>query len=199
MRLDQALSQISEIHAHLARGEVYRGYRPIPVAFSGIAALAAAALQPAVIGASGAKGFVLFWLLVAALSGLVCGGAIAYNYLAREDEFQRRRTRKVVGQFVPSLAAGGLITAALVARGGGWTALLPGLWSTLFGLGVFSSRPYLPRDAGWVALFYLVAGALLLAAGERALAPWGMGLTFGLGQIGAALVLYRDLERSERA
>ena len=74
---------------------------------------------------------------------------------------------------------------------------LPGLWAVLFSLGVFASRPYLPRIIGWVALYYLVAGTVLLAmaADSTSLSPWGMGLTFGLGQIASGIVLYWNLER----
>ena len=39
--------------------------------------------------------------------------------------------------------------------------LLPGLWSVVFGLAIFSARPYLPLASGWVALWYLGVGAVL--------------------------------------
>jgi hypothetical protein len=79
-------------------------------------------------------------------------------------------------------------------------ALLPGLWAVLFGLGVFASRPYLPRATGWVALFYLAAGGLLLWAADRpgvALNGWGVGGVFGVGQLATALVLHRNVERHD--
>ena len=56
---------------------------------------------------------------------------------------------------------------------------------------MFASRPYLPRAAGHVALFYYAAGVVLLwiARGPEPLAGWWVGGTFGLGQMLAALVL----------
>ena len=65
-------------------------------------------------------------------------------------------------------------------------------------LGYFASRPYLPRMMGWVGLFYLAAGAvlLLLAPGGGSVRPWGMGLTYGIGQLFAGFVLYWNLERN---
>jgi len=39
----RALEEIAEIHAHLAAREVYRGWRAMPVAASGLVGLAAAA------------------------------------------------------------------------------------------------------------------------------------------------------------
>jgi hypothetical protein len=50
---------------------------------------------------------------------------------------------------------------------------------------------------GIVALFYFLAGASLLSgAGPSVPPPWGMGLTFGVGQSALAVVLYLNLERS---
>jgi hypothetical protein len=83
-------------------------------------------------------------------------------------------------------------------------------------VGIFASRLYLPAASGWVALYYYAAGVALLwsargigdAIGETPrwlfaawLAPlsgWTVGGTFGVGQLFAALVLYRNLERDER-
>jgi hypothetical protein len=39
MEIDKALSQISEIHAHVARAEVYRDVKALPVSISGALAL----------------------------------------------------------------------------------------------------------------------------------------------------------------
>ena len=46
MEVNRALDRISEIHDHLAKSEVFRGYRSIPVALSGVVALLAASAQP---------------------------------------------------------------------------------------------------------------------------------------------------------
>jgi hypothetical protein len=77
--------------------------------------------------------------------------------------------------------------------------MLPGLWAMLFSLGIFSSYRLLPRETFWVAVFYQAAGmmCLALARGEAALSPWAMGVTFGLGQLLAAAVLYWTLERND--
>jgi hypothetical protein len=55
----------------------------------------------------------------------------------------------------------------------------------------------LPRPTFWVAVFYLGAGLTVLAIphGDAALSPWMMGVPFGVGQLLAAAVLYRTLER----
>lgn len=120
MRIEQALEQISAIHAQVLRSEVYRGYRARSAALTSLLVLAA--------------------------------------------------------------------------------AVLPGLWAAVFGLGVFASRPYLPRAVGWVALYYLLAGVVLLILARPGVpSPWSVGLTFGFGQAAAAVVLWFHLERGHDA
>ena len=87
----------------------------------------------------------------------------------------------MVGQFLPSLLGGAIITASFVHLSAALVPLLPGIWAICFGIGTFASRPYLPRASGHVALFYYVAGVLLLwiARGPEPLAGWWVGGTFG--------------------
>jgi len=197
MEIQRALSQISEIHGRLAKTDVYRGYRAVPVALSGGLALLAAAVQGKLVGNGSPESFVYYWVGAALLCSATAGGGIVYSYVGQESQLARRRTRTVVGQLLPCVAAGVGVTALMVRLGTESIAFLPGLWAILFSLGVFASRPYLPKNIGWVALFYMVAGTVLLAmAGDSSsLSPWGMGLTFGVGQMLAGVVLYWDLER----
>jgi hypothetical protein len=199
MEVSKALDQISEIHGYLAKGEVYGGLRSVPVALSGLCGLLAAAVQDRFITASDPVGLVVFWTAAAVVSGFVGGSEILFNYLFWEDCFSRRRTRRVVGQFLPCLIAGVAVTVGLVRADPAYVALLPGLWAILFGLGIFASRPYLPRTSGWVALFYFTAGTMLLVLfpEDRGVFGWEIGMTFGTGQMAAALVLYWNLERRD--
>ena len=198
MDVSRALSQIAEIHQQIAKGELYRGYRPLPVAASGLIGIVAASLQPRDLPVRDPVAFVWYWCAVAGLAGLVGASEIAYNYV-REDDADRRRTRRVVGQFLPSMVGAAAITASFVHLSDSLIPLLPGLWAICFGIGVFASRPYLPRASGFVALFYYAAGIALLwqARGPESLHGWWIGATFGIGQLLAALVLYWHVERRE--
>ena len=79
--------------------------------------------------------------------------------------------------------------------------MLPGLWQVIYSLGIFASCRLLPRATFWVAVFYLGTGLAVLALAHEAsaLSPWAMGLPFGVGQLLAAAVLYRTLERDHAA
>jgi hypothetical protein len=201
MQYTEALNRISEIHDHMAKGEVYRGIRSLPVALSGACGLLAATLQEKLIPGAGPRVSVAYWLGVAALGVLVGMSETFYNYLFRDDPFARRRTRRVVGQLLPCLAAGGAVTWGIMRANIGLVPYLPGLWAILFSLGLFAARPYLPRAIGWVALFYMVAGFRLLMLEHDTAGVWGwdIGFTFGPGQLAAALVLYWNLERTSDA
>ena len=166
MELPQALAQIAEIRAQAAKADVYRGYRSLPVAASGLIGLAAAWLQPAGLSTD-PVGFVVYWVTVAGCAGFVGVSEIVYNYLVHDEALARRRTRRVIGQLMPSVGAGALITATLVDQGSAFVPLLPGLWALSFGLGIFASRPYLVRASGWVALYFYAAGAGTALDGGR--------------------------------
>ena len=197
MDVTRALDQIAEIHGQIAKGELYRGYRSLPIAASGVIGVAAAALQPASLGHADPVGFVVYWTAIAIAAGFVGSSEIVYNNFVHEDTTERRQTRRVIGQFLPSVVAAAAITACFVHLGASLVALLPGLWAICFGIGTFASRPYLPRASGWIALFYYVAGFTLLwiARGTEPLSGWWVGGTFGAGQLFAALVLWWNLER----
>jgi hypothetical protein len=200
MDVPRALAQIEAIHEQIAKGEVYRGYRSLPVAASGVIGIVAAWFQPAHLSHSDPIGFVLYWTAVATCAALVGSSEIVGNYVIHDDKRARRKTRCVVGQFLPSLLGGAIVTLSFVRLSAALVPLLPGIWAICFGIGVFASRPYLPRAAGHVALFYYAAGVVLLwiARGPEPLAAWWVGGTFGLGQLLAALVLYWNLERPTR-
>jgi hypothetical protein len=195
MELDRALAQVAEIQEHLSRTEVYRGYRSVPVAASGVIGLIAAALQPSELTRD-PSGFVLYWTSVAAAAAIVGSSEIAYNYIIRDHALARQGTQRVVTQLLPSVIGAAIITACLARLSPTLVRLLPGIWAICFGIGIFACRPFLVRASGWVALYYYAAGvALLWTAGQHdTLNAWTVGGTFGFGQLLTAAVLYWNLE-----
>jgi hypothetical protein len=199
MELREALSQISEIRQQMARSEVFRGYRSMTVGFSGILGLLAAALQSRWVSSpeSDLGRYLGLWLSVAAASLCVAGAELCWS--ARSAGLARQMTPLALGQFLPCVAVGALLTLC-VYRGAPQVAwMLPGLWSLIFGLGVFASYRLLPRQVFWVGSYYVFCGCLCLlwGQGDNALSPWQMGISFGGGQLISAAVLYWVLERSD--
>jgi hypothetical protein len=201
MELREALSQISEIRRQMARTEVFRGYRAMPVAFSGLLALAAAGFQAVWVPEPSAQieAYLAIWFGAAAVSALAAGVEMAIRARAEAIYWGRRVTWLAVEQFVPSLVAGGLLTFVLVRNSPEVAWMLPGLWQVLFGLGVLASFRLLPKATFWVGVWYTLSGlgCLLMAKGAAAFSPWAMGLPFGGGQLLAAGILYWTLERND--
>jgi hypothetical protein len=199
MELRDALTQITEIRLHLARTEVFRGYRAMPVAFSGGVALLAALIQGVTISEPAGQigSYLSLWIGAAVVSGLAAGLEMMIRARNAATPVTRELTWLAIEQFCPCLVAGALVTVVLVRAAPESLWMLPGLWQIFYGLGIFASCRLLPRPTFWVAIFYLGTGltVLALARDGASLAPWTMGLPFGMGQLLAAAVLYRTLER----
>jgi len=195
MELNRALAQVAAIQDQITRADVYRGYRSLPVAASGLIGLGGAALQPPGLVAD-PFGFVAYWTVIAACAGFVGVSEIVYNYVVHDEALARRRTRRVVGQLLPSLLGAAIVTACFVRLSTALVPLLPGIWAICFGIGIFASRPYLVRASGWIALYFYAMGVGLLwiARGPESLSAWSVGGTFGVGQLLTAVVLYWNLE-----
>jgi len=203
MELREALTQIAEIRQQMARGTMFRGYRAATTAFSGALAIVTALLQPLVVQAGSPDApqrFVLLWVAAAVLSLTVVGIEMAIRSRRWASLVQRQLTLLAVEQFTPSLVAGGLIAWLFYDFLPAEIWMLPGLWMILFSLGVFASARLLPRAVFAGAAYYLLVGILVLLvshapASQWRLSPWLMGVTFGVGQLAIALILYLKLER----
>ena len=203
MRIEKALEQISEIHEHLAKSQMFRGYRAVPAALSGVLAIAAAWIQPLLISDNGAFLYVAYWTIVAVLALLIAGGSVIYAYIRETDPHARQRTVTVVGQMTPSLTVGVILTTAfLLMLENRLVCFLPAVWALLYGLGISASKPFLPRMMGWVSVFYILCGCILLlfalADAPHKPSPWETGIPFGAGQVFFGMVLYWNLERKSR-
>jgi hypothetical protein len=197
MKLDDALSQISEIRQQMAASSVFRGYRPLTTAVTAAIAGVAASLQAWLVQdpATHWRSYLFVWLGAAVVGIVIVGAEMLVRSARSGSALQRQTTFHAVDQFVPSLIAGATSTYVIVAHTNA-LALLPGLWMILFSLGVFASRRFLPRGAFAIAGYYLLAGLYCLSLpAERALSPWTMGVVFGAGQLCAAAVLHWFLER----
>lgn len=203
MELREALTQITEIRLQLARTEVFRGYRAMPVAFSGVVALIAGVIQAAAIAdpVEQIGPYLALWIGAAAVSALAAGLEMTIRARIAGSRLTRELTWLALEQFCPSLIAGALLTIVLVRVAPESVWMLPGLWQIVFSLGIFASCRLLPRATWWVGVFYLAAGlsVLTLARGDAALSPWAMAVPFGAGQWLAAAVLYATLERDHAA
>ncbi len=201
MQLDEALRQISDIRQQMARSEVYRGYRSITVGFSGVAGLLAASLQQHWVASPEIElgRYLSLWLGVAAASLTVAGTEMYRRARRAGPGLARQHTLLAVEQFLPCVVVGALLTLCIYRSAPDVAWMLPGLWSLIYGLGIFASYRLLPPQVFWVGSFYILCGCgcLFLGRGDSVLSPWQMGISFGGGQLLGAAILYWTLERTD--
>jgi len=198
--LSNALDQISEIRRQMVRGQVFRGYRAQTTAATGILALVAAAVQPLIVPKPwlNLPGYLGLWGGLAVLSVAMFSVALFLRCRRLASPLQNERTFEAIERFVPSLVAGGILTFVFYRFIIDQMWMMPGLWAVCFSLGLFASRTLLPHGITFVAGFYFLAGclSLIMTSGHPyQFHPLSMGLTFGVGQLFCAAVLYWNLER----
>lgn len=201
MELHEALAQISEIRQQMARSEVFRGFRALPVACSGLLAIVAAVVQAIWLDdpVGQTEQYLSLWIGVAAFSLTAQSIEMWLRSRASRSAYTKSITLLAAEQFFPSLITGAMLTFVLVNFAPETVWMLPGLWQILFGLGIFATYRLLPKAVFWAGAFYVLSGIVCLALGrsEAALSPWVMGAPFGLGQLAIAAVLYWTLERKD--
>jgi hypothetical protein len=196
--LTQALAEISEIRAQVARGTQFRGYGPASTAVSGTLALIVAAAQAVWMkeGGRDVLPFLAVWVATAAVSVALATFETIVRSQRVHSGFATEMIRSAVEQFLPAAIVGLLLTGVMLLAAPKEVWMLPGLWELIFSLGVFASCRFLPRQMFAVGLWYLVCGltCLMVASGPRVLSPWEMGIPFGVGQLLVAAVLRYGFE-----
>jgi hypothetical protein len=185
-----ALAQIAEIRGALRTVQIFRGYRPRSIAMTGAVAIAAGGYLSATVEQP-----VIGWLMIALASFALVFAEMCYDYSLTLSTVQQKLARQVLSQFIPPIALGAGLSLLSLQNGLDPT-FLPGVWATLYGLSLFSARPYLPHGVGWVGAFFCGSGLLLWSPAGAALNFKAMPLVFGFGQIFLALMLHWNRSRS---
>jgi hypothetical protein len=190
--LDKALGDISDIRRQVARTTEFRGYGPATLATTGVFAVIAAIAQARWLPdpAEHIRSYLAIWMFTA----MVSAALIAVQTVTRAHRIHSGMADEMihmaVEQFLPSVGAGGLLTLVLIRSVPSALWMLPGLWLVIFSLGVFSSCRFLPRLMVVAGAWYLLAGLVCLSlADTRALSPWTMGVSYGVGQMLVAAIL----------
>jgi hypothetical protein len=197
--LNKALGDISSIRRQVARSTEFRGYGPATLAATGCIAILAAGLQAVwlPIPANRIPVYLAIWVSTAILSAAL----IAVQTITRSKRMHSgmadEMIRMAVEQFLPAAGAGALLTIVLVGSVPSALWMIPGLWQITFSLGVFSSCRFLPRPMAAAGAWYLLTGLTCIALADgRSLSPWTMGVSYGVGQLLVAGVLYFTAQES---
>jgi hypothetical protein len=190
--LYKALGDISSIRRQMASTTEFRGYGPATLATTSLFAILAAVAQALWLPdpTHHISAYLGVWVSTAVLSAALTGVQM-YNRARRiHSGLSNEMLRMAVEQFLPSAAAGLLVTIVLLRYAPFTTWMLPGIWQVIFGLGISSSCRFLPRPMIAAGAWYLLTGLSCLAmGGNRALSPWTMGIAYGAGQLLVAAIL----------
>lgn len=190
--LTRALGAINDIRRQVANSTEFRGYGPVTLATTGLFAMLAASGQAIWLPhpADHSLAYLVIWISTAILSATLIGVHTFTRAQRVHSGMADEMIRMAVEQFLPSMGAGALMTFVLVRSVPSTLWLLPGLWQIIFSLGVFSSCRFLPRPMTLAGAWYLLTGlTCLMLAGNRALSPLTMGVSFGVGQLIVAGIL----------
>ena len=198
--LNKAIGDISSIRMQVARSTEFRGYGPATLAATGLFAAAAGAAQALWLHDPAAHALVYLglWTATAMVSAALIGAQMRARTHRVHSGLANEMILMAVEQFLPSVAAGTLLTFAIARYVPVAVWMLPGLWQLIFSLGVFSSCRFLPRPMLWAGAWYLVTGLVCIAlAGNRALSPWAMAVPYGAGQFLVAGILFFTTREAE--
>jgi hypothetical protein len=195
--LYKALGDISSIRRQVARSTEFRGYGPATLAVTGGFAVLAAGAQAAWLpdAANHIWAYLSIWISTAILSAGLIGVQMVTRTHRMHSGMADEMIRMAVEQFLPAAGAGALMTIVLVRAVPSALWMLPGLWQVIFSLGVFSSCRFLPRPMFAAGVWYLLSGLTCITLADgRALSPWTMGISYGVGQLLVAGILYFTAE-----
>jgi hypothetical protein len=199
MELRDAIDQITTIRSQLAATEHLKSLRAIPVALSGVLAIAAAIAQTLWLEnpIDDPRHYLMLWCGAAVISGVLAAVVVTRRTFRCPGELSAANAWLAVRQFAPSLVVGAIVTWFVVDRIPHLLWILPGLWQLLFGLGNLAAHRLLPAPALFVGVMFVATGTCCLWFGELALDPWAMGLPFAAGQLALASILWWHHERPQ--
>ena len=200
MEVSRALADLEEVRSRLVAVQRFRGLSGGAAIVSGSAALVIGLYQflalPYPSSEVDAARYVRVWIACLIFALVINYGAILF-WLARNWTLRARSELRTVGMTIaPAIAAGGVLTAALLNRH--LAGLLPGVWCVCYAMGLIASRAMVPRGVLAVAGLFGAAGtALLFAQDVSALRWWVMPATFGIGQLVIGALVLSDEARHQ--
>jgi hypothetical protein len=189
--IHDALNQVRTLQEFVLARRRFRGYSGRARIVCGVTALAGAAVMSSDFIPVTASAHLLGWgvVLLIALS-VSYAGLLIRIVSVRHDRGGLRELKPAVDA-LPALAAGALISAALIRSH--QYDLLPGSWMLLYGLAQTAYRGSMEPGIYAVGLMYMAAGAIcLLLPGLRFVNPWPMGIVFFAGELCGGVVMLKN-------
>ncbi len=174
---DHAADQLAFIRDTMVRAGRFTAVSGAGTMITGVVGLTAALVAPR---AESSASWLITWLLAAAVAVPVSLVAVARKARRSGQSLRAGPARTFALAFAPSLAAGALLTAALVLAGA-WQ-LLPGAWLVCYGAAVVSGGAFSVRTVPVFGTVLVILGAATLFVPVAAHA-WLLGAGFGVAHL----------------
>jgi hypothetical protein len=180
-----ALEHLRVIRQTMERSSAFTAVPGWGFCIMGVTALIA---TPIALHQKTAEGWLAAWLIEAMVAATI-GLAMMHRKATRlGTEILSISGRRLFAGLLPALAAGGLLTVALMWSGPG--GLIPGVWLVLYGVAVMQAGAFSVKTVPAMGAAFVAMGAIALPL------PWfwaniALGLAFGLLHIGFGVVIAR--------
>ena len=189
--IHDALAQVRTLQEFIIERNVFKGYSGKARVFSGVVALAGAAVLASGRLPATPWAHLAGWAVVLAVGVSSNYAALIYWFLFDAKVRRNPLMLKPALDAIPALAIGALLSLALIVHK--QFDLLFGVWMCLYGLAQVAYRHSLPKGIYAVGLFYLACGAgCLLAPRITFQNPWPMGIVFFVGEFAGGAILIQD-------
>src|ERR1700679_591541 len=133
MDLGQALTDIRLIRSQMVQNTIFRGYGPATFALTGRLAAAAAWIQSRIIPSpdQSVDAYLALWTGTAALAATAIGIEVVFRTCRIHGGLADEMIGAAVGQLLPSIGSGALLTIVLWRFAPESLWMLPGLWQLL--------------------------------------------------------------------
>jgi hypothetical protein len=169
---ERALDNLRYIRATMERAGSFTAVPGRGKVAIGITALGAAFLASR---QASSLNWLVAWLIEAFVALAIGGWTLVRKARAVNDSLVSGPGRRFGLSFLPPIAVGGLLTAALYL--GGEHALIPAVWLLLYGTGVITGGAFSVPAVPVMGLSFLVIGAVTLFA--PTLGDWMLAAGFG--------------------
>lgn len=193
MELNEALGRIREIREKLTGDDRLRRFRCATASVTAATAFLGGLYQVQARSyfESSPTQFVYFWLTVAIICAAITASELWWGH-RHESPRERRLAGKMTGEFCIYLTTGFLLTLAIQWKAPGFINLLPVVWATIFGLGLFAVRRYFSPHMIWAGAYYLFSAIFLLVMYGETGSALAMPITFGVGQMLVTAILFTE-------
>lgn len=186
--IHDALGQVRKLQGLILEKRKFTGYSGSARMLGGSVAMLGCVLMG--LYSNSYSAHLLGWGCVLVVAMAVNYGALMLWFIQLPHRERNIRTVSPALDAVPSLAVGGILSAALLVRG--YPDLLFGTWMCLYGLTHTSCRTALPKGNWLLGFYYLACGTFfLLWAGTTFMNPWPAGIVFLIGEWIGGFIFHR--------